>query len=83
MAGRAGTLVGHGRDYEEWGVSGQVRVDPGAAGRGLALSVGPGGEVGKLRKHRCIQAMTVEYRFRDLRFGPITHQNDKAYGFTP
>ena len=37
----AGTLVDHGGDYEEWSVSGLVRLDPGAAGRGLALSVRP------------------------------------------
>ena len=41
VEGRARTLVGQGGDYEEWGVSGLVRLDPGAAGRGLALSVRP------------------------------------------
>ena len=41
LEGRARTLLSHGGDYEEWGVSGLVRIDPGAAGRGLALSVRP------------------------------------------
>ena len=41
VEGRARTLVGQGGDYEEWGMSGLVRLDPGAAGRGLALSVRP------------------------------------------
>ena len=41
LEGRARTLLAHGGDYEEWGVSGLVRIDPGAAGRGLALSVRP------------------------------------------
>ena len=41
IEGRARTLLHHGGDYEEWGVSGLVRIAPGAAGRGLALSVRP------------------------------------------
>ena len=39
LEGRARTLLAHGGDSEEWGVSGLVRLDPGATGRGLALSV--------------------------------------------
>ncbi|MCY4003806.1 MAG: hypothetical protein OXF33_08900 [Rhodospirillales bacterium] len=38
---RARTLLTHSGDYEEWGASGLVRIDPGAAGVGLALSVRP------------------------------------------
>ena len=38
---RARTLLGHGGDYEEWGVSGTIRLDPGTGGRGLAFSVEP------------------------------------------
>ena len=41
LEGRARTLLSHGGDYEEWGVSGLVRIDPGSAGRGLALSAQP------------------------------------------
>ena len=41
LEGRARTLLAHGGDYEEWGVSGLVQLDPGATGRGLALSVQP------------------------------------------
>ena len=41
LEGRARTLLSHGGDYEEWGVSGLVRIDPGAAGRGMSLSVRP------------------------------------------
>ena len=41
VAGRARTLLTHSGDHEEWGVSGVVRLDPGAAGLGLALSVQP------------------------------------------
>ena len=36
------SLVAHDeRDHEGWGVSGSIRVDPGAAGRGLSLSIAP------------------------------------------
>ena len=40
-------LAAHRSDLEEWGLSGGVRVEPDADGRGLSLSVEPGwGEVG-------------------------------------
>ena len=38
---RARTLLGHGGDYEEWGVSGLIQLDPGPGGRGLAFTVQP------------------------------------------
>ena len=41
IEGRAGTVLAHGGDYEEWGVSGLLRLDPGAAGLGFSLSVQP------------------------------------------
>ena len=41
VEGRLRTLVNHSGDYEETGVSGLVRMDPGASGQGLALSVEP------------------------------------------
>ena len=41
VGARARTLLTHSGDYEEWGVSGLLRLDPGAAGQGLALSVRP------------------------------------------
>ena len=38
----ARTLVAHeDAGYEEWGASGSVRLDPGASGRGLSLTVAP------------------------------------------
>ena len=40
-------LVAHRSELEEWGLSGGVRVEPEAGGRGLSLSVAPGwGEAG-------------------------------------
>ena len=38
---RARTLLSHGGDYEETGVSASVRLVPGASGRGFALVVQP------------------------------------------
>ena len=36
------SLVAHDeRDYEGWGVSGSIRIDPGPSGRGLSLGVAP------------------------------------------
>ena len=36
------TLVAHEEEgYEEWGLSGALRIDPGANGRGLSLSIMP------------------------------------------
>ena len=35
-------LIAHNdADYEEWGDSGSVRIDPGTAGRGLSVSIAP------------------------------------------
>lgn len=39
--GRARALLGHDGDYDEWGFSGLVRIDPGADGVGLAVSIEP------------------------------------------
>ena len=42
MEASARTLIAHeDSGYEEWGASGSVRIDPGASGRGLSLTVAP------------------------------------------
>ena len=42
VEGKARGLVAHeATDYREWGASGSVRIDPGAAGRGLSLTLTP------------------------------------------
>ena len=42
VEGRVRTLVAHeASGYEEWGMSGAIRVSPGASGRGLTLSITP------------------------------------------
>ena len=40
--GRVRALLGHGGGYEEWGVSGTMRVASGADGQGASFSVSPG-----------------------------------------
>ena len=40
--GRIRALMGQGGNYEEWGISGTVRVAPGTDGQGLSFSVSPG-----------------------------------------
>ena len=42
IEGKARTLIAHDDgDYEEWGASFAVRIDPGSHGRGLSLSITP------------------------------------------
>ena len=42
IEGAVRTLLAHGdAAYEEWGASGAIRVDPGAAGRGVSLRIAP------------------------------------------
>ena len=40
--GRIRALIGQGGDYEEWGISGTIRVAPGTDGQGLSFSLRPG-----------------------------------------
>ena len=41
QAGVRGLVAHEDTDYREWGASASVRLDPGAAGRGLSLSLSP------------------------------------------
>ncbi len=41
VEGRAHTLLNHSDDYDEWGLSALVQLDPGTSGLGLALSIRP------------------------------------------
>ena len=41
IEGRGRVLAAYEEDYEEWGASGLIRLDPGAAGQGLSLSLVP------------------------------------------
>ena len=41
MEGEARFLINHSDDYDEWGFHGEIRMDPGADGRGLSFSLAP------------------------------------------
>ena len=41
VEGRGRLLVAHRDDYEEWGIGGLVRLDPGTESRGLSVSLAP------------------------------------------
>ena len=41
VEGEARYLINHSDDYDEWGFHGEVRIDPGADGRGLSFSLAP------------------------------------------
>jgi len=38
---RARGLIGHRADYDDWGISGSIRMQPGADGQGLSLALTP------------------------------------------
>ena len=47
IEGRARALLGSGGNYKEWGISGSLRLQPGADSQGLSLTITPGyGESG-------------------------------------
>ena len=81
--GRIRALMGQGGSYEEWGISGTVRVAPGTDGQGLSFSVSPGyGDSGsgiqELWRHGLTadEATTDDYAMKlDARVG-------YGYGFT-
>ncbi|MDD9822997.1 MAG: hypothetical protein OXU98_08980 [Gammaproteobacteria bacterium] len=41
VEGRARGLLGHRADYDDWGVSGSLKLQPGADGQGLSLALTP------------------------------------------
>ena len=65
----AGGLVAHeDADYTEWGAGGSVRIDPGAAGRGLSFGLSPAwgaapGGTGLLRSRRDAGGLAANDRF--------------------
>ena len=42
VEGRVRGLLGHSGEYEEWGISGSVRLQPGSDGQGLSFNITPG-----------------------------------------
>ncbi|MDD9856923.1 MAG: hypothetical protein OXU96_02560, partial [Gammaproteobacteria bacterium] len=41
LEGRTRGLIGHSADYDDWGISGAVKLEAGADGQGLSLSLSP------------------------------------------
>ena len=81
--GRIRALIGQGGDYEEWGISGTIRVAPGTDGQGLSFSLRPGygnsaSGIQELWRHGLVDetATTDDYAMKlDARVG-------YGYGFT-
>ena len=69
IEGAVHTLIAHEESgYEEWGASGSVRIDPGASGRGLSLTLAPswgatGSGTGQLWSLNDAGALTDEREF--------------------
>ena len=80
---QARTLVAHeDSDYEEWGMSGAVRVTPSASGRGLTLSIAPAwGQTGSAAE-RLWSAHDARALGADSEFEPDSRiAIDAGYGF--
>ena len=80
---QARALVAHeASDYEEWGMSGAVRVTPGASGRGLTLSIAPAwGRTGSAAE-RLWSAQKPSALGSDSEFEPESRlEMDVGYGF--
>ena len=80
---QARTLLAHeASGYEEWGMSGAVRVTPGASGRGLTLSIAPAwGRTGSAAE-RLWSAQKPSALGSDSEFEPESRlEMDVGYGF--
>ncbi len=65
---RARMVAVHERDREEWGVSGLVRFDPGADGRGTFLTLGPS------------HGRTASGLGQWFDYGPVTEEAGHGFG---
>ena len=77
------SLVAHeDSDYEEWGMSGAIRVTPSASGRGLTLSIAPAwGQTGSAAE-RLWSAHDASALGNDSEFEPDSRlEIDAGYGF--
>ena len=83
IEGRMRTLIAHEAEgYEEWGMSGAIRMAPGASGRGLTLSIAPAwGQTGsaaeRLWSAHDATALGADSEFEAGR----SLQMDAGYGF--
>ena len=80
-----GLLAHEDSDYEEWGASGTLRIDPGAAGHGLSLTLAPSwgaasSEVNGLWTRQTTAGLAPQGRTR----APAGRLNaEVGYGFAP
>ena len=83
IEGQARTLVAHeASGYEEWGMSGAIRVTPSSSGRGLTLSIAPawgrtGSTTDRLWSAHDATALGAESEFE----AGSSLQMDAGYGF--
>ena len=83
VEGQVRSLVAHeDSDYEEWGMSGAIRVTPSASGRGLTLSIAPAwGQTGSASE-RLWSAHDASALGNDSDFEPDSRlEIDAGYGF--
>ncbi len=80
-----GLLAHEDRDYEEWGASGTVRIDPGAGGQGLALTLAPAwGATASGVDGLWSRQTTAGLAPQGNRAAPVGRLNaEVGYGFTP
>ena len=66
VEGTVRTFVAHeDSDFEDWGASGSIRIDPGASGRGLSLTVAPAWGSASSRVERLWSASNARDLVRD------------------
>ena len=79
-----GLLAHEDSDYEEWGASGTVRVDPGASGRGLSLTLSPTWGVASSGVDGLWSRQPTAGLAQNNRRAPAGRLNaEVGYGFTP
>ena len=81
--GRIRALIGQGGSYEEWGISGTIRVAPGTDGQGLSFSLSPGyGNSGSGIQELWRHGLTADETTTDDYAMKLDARVGYGYGFT-
>ena len=81
--GRIRALIGQGGSYEEWGISGTVRVASGTDGQGLSFSLSPGyGDSGSGIQELWRHGLTADETTTDDYAMKLDARVGYGYGFT-
>ena len=81
--GRIRALIGQGGSYEEWGISGTIRVAPGTDGQGLSFSLSPGyGDSGSGIQELWRHGLTADETTTDDYAMKLDARVGYGYGFT-